>query len=445
MGSVKNLSYWLLAVMLLFSSFLVACSSDSGGGSKSELSWVVSTSPVRGEWYKEMVDGFEKENPNITVELIEIPGDDMEQRLSTMLAGGDAPDVWSPNWSRSGFGTYKERDVLLDLTPYMEQDSDFIDGIPDKTLDLYAVDGKYYGLPMLQMGTYIFYNKELFDKAGVDYPTIDWDDESWDWDAFVEKAKQLSQNTDNPNEAIYGAASNETTNRFSWLFGGDFFKKEAYETGVMGEPQAAANPNNKKSIQAKYDLIYKHKVSPSPSQSDALEQMSDPFLSGRVAMMINGGWGVMSYLPAEFEWGFAALPYASEDRQVATFVDPWTISKDSEYPDEAWEFIKYITDPEGGGYQQMVDLNNPPVYDQLKEEYYETIADHENIAMTSDEVREVIQGSLKYGRAPDNHKIAGFTSIRAVMDQTMDGVFNNSTDIDDALEEMDKQLKSLKQ
>lgn len=445
MSLIKKIAVFSV-LLLIVPGILAACNSDksSGGSSKKvELTWLVTTSPVRDEWYKQMVKDFENEHSNIRIELVTIPQDEMDQRLSTMLAGGNTPDVWSPNWSRSGFGTYQRRNTLLDLTDYVENDAEFLKGIPDELMELYKVQGKTYGIPMLSMGTYIFYNKDIFDEVGVDYPTTDWEDVSWDWDELVAKAKKLTKDIENPNEAIYGLYNPETPNRFSWFFGGDFFTKEAYETGEMGEPQALKNPKNKESIQANYDLIYKHKVSPNPSQVEAISQISDPFLSGRVAMAINGGWGVMSYLPAEFNWGFAALPFAGEDRQVPMYVDPWTIGKGSKHPDEAWEFIKFITDPEGGGYQQMVDLNNPPVYEKLNDEYYETIAGYENIIMTKEQIKEVIEGAMKYGRAADNHKISDFSNIRTIINQNIDAVYNNNKDIDKALEEIDQGLRNL--
>ncbi len=190
--------------ILLISLFLAACNSSSSGDGDVELTWLVTTSSVRDGWYTQMIEEFEAENEHITIELVTIPQDEMDQRLSTMLAGGNAPDVWSPNWSRSGFGTYQQRDALLDLTGYIEQDIDFLEGIPQELMELYSVDGRSYGIPMLNMGTYLFYNKDIFDEAGVDYPTTDWEDTNWEWNSLVEKAISLTENIDNPNEPFMG-------------------------------------------------------------------------------------------------------------------------------------------------------------------------------------------------------------------------------------------------
>ena len=136
-------------------------------------------------------------------------------------------------------------------------------------------------------------------------------------------------------------------NKKAWNFGGDFFRPEAYETGEMGEPAILDNPRNAEAIQLNVDLIHKYKVSPNPAALDAVSQLGDPFMTGRVAMIVNGGWGFWAYKPAEFNWGVAPIPYA-EGRQPTLYVDPWNISEKSKHPDEAWEFVKFLVDPEGG-------------------------------------------------------------------------------------------------
>ena len=139
--------------------------------------------------------------------------------------------------------------ALLDLTPYIENDAQQLKGIPENLMDIYKIDGKFYGVPMLSIGSFLFYNKDLFDEAGLEYPPTDWNDHSWDWDKAIEYAQKLTKDTGKSSEKVYGLYNGDSANKKSWNFGGDFFSPEAYETGEMGEPAILDNPRNAEAIQ----------------------------------------------------------------------------------------------------------------------------------------------------------------------------------------------------
>lgn len=441
----RRIIIFLLMIVFLF---LVACNGESSdkrnsnaGKENVEITWLIRSDPVVKPWAERMVEEFTEENPHIKVSLQDVPQDQIDQRLQTMIAGGNIPDVWSANWANSGFATYNGLGALLDLTEYIEKEPEAVEGIDEQLLDIYTIDGKIYGIPILAMGSFIFYNKELFDEAGVDYLPTDWDDLSWDYDKMVEIAKELTQDTGDINTQVFGLLNTNHGNRDAWLWGGDLFKPEAYETGEMGEPNVLDDPANKIAIQAHYDLIHEHKVSPTQSQLDAVSQIGSPFLTGRVAMVIDGGWGVRSYQPAEFEWGIAPIPYTVDDRRVPMFVDPWNIGADSDHPDEAWEFIKYITHPEKGGKSLVEMTNETPANSQLLDLWVEQIA--EQTGLDPDELRELHEGSLKYGREADNHLISNFSVIMNTINQNINAIYDGTKDIDEGLRDLDRQLRAI--
>src|SRR5699024_5777577 len=174
---------------------------------------LVRSDPVVKPWTEKMVKEFEEENPNIKVKLQDIPQDQIDQKLQTMIAGGNVPDVWSANWADSGFATYNGLGALLDLTEYIEKDPDSVKGIDEKLLDIYTIDGKTYGVPILAMGSYIFYNKDLFDEAGIDYLPTDWDDKSWNYDKMIEIAKKLTKDVGDINNQVFGLLNTNHGNR----------------------------------------------------------------------------------------------------------------------------------------------------------------------------------------------------------------------------------------
>jgi len=112
---------------------------------------------------------------------------------------------------------------------------DLSDFIPE-VLDIYTIDGKVYGLPMLITGSFIFYHRDLFDAAGLKYPPTDWDDISWTHDAFVEKCGQLTSNTDDPEIAVFGCNLGFWPNdTYAWLYGQDLYPDSTYQTGFASE------------------------------------------------------------------------------------------------------------------------------------------------------------------------------------------------------------------
>lgn len=208
----------------------------------------------------------------------------------------------------------------------------------------------------------------------------------------------------------------------------------------MGEPAVLANPANKEAIQFNADLINKHKVSPNQTTVDAVAAIGDPFLTGKVAMVINGGWGFWTYQSAKFKWGVAPIPY-HEGRKVPLFVDPWNISAKSKHPKESWEFIKYLVDPKNGGKKFMEKTLATPADTTLADQWYKQMSD--KTGMKVEEIKSLNEGAVKLGREADNHLIDKFAVIGNTINQTISGVWNGQKSVDDGLKEIDKNLRSL--
>jgi multiple sugar transport system substrate-binding protein len=451
--SMRKKTTALILALILSVSMLYGCSkgksasTDSGTGSTTtsggnvEITWLVRTDPNMIDWEKDMIKGFQDANKNITVKLTQIPQAEIDQRLTTMISSGKVPDVWSPNWANSGFASYMKMGALMDISSYIERDSANLSTINQQVMDIYKIDGKSYGIPMLAIGSFLFYNKDLFDQAGVSYPPTDWNDNSWNYDAMLEKAKKLTHDVGNADKQVFGVLNSMSPNLQSWGFGGDFFKPEAYTSAVMGEPAVLTNPANKDALQFNVDLIQKYKVAPNQATVDAVTAVGDPFLTGKVAMVVNGGWGFWSYQPAKFKWGVAPIPY-HDGRKVPLFVDPWTISAKSKHPEESWKFIKFLVDPSNGGKKFMEKTSATPADTTLADQWYKQIAD--KTGMKVEEVKQLNEGAVTNGREADNHLIDKFSVISNTINQTASSLWNGQKTVDDGLKEIDKNLRSLK-
>ena len=121
-----------------------------------------------------LVDQFEQDNPGVTVETQVTPSEEYLPKILTQIAADTPPDVLGVE--NTPFIQFVRKNVLLDLTPLLEADQVFkaTDFFP-KLIGRYTVDGKVWGIPYdVQPICCLFYNKDHFDAAGLDYPTNEW-------------------------------------------------------------------------------------------------------------------------------------------------------------------------------------------------------------------------------------------------------------------------------
>ena len=130
---------------------------------------------IQAEAHEKMIAAFEAEHPNIKVDLEVFSWDSYWDKLNTALAGNDAYDVFWLNVA--GLPKRAANGLLLNLQPYMDADPIDFSAFPDYLVEAYQFNGDTYGIPKDIDTIALFYNKDLFDAAGVDYPTADW---SWD-------------------------------------------------------------------------------------------------------------------------------------------------------------------------------------------------------------------------------------------------------------------------
>src|SRR5215213_1928942 len=178
---------------------LAACGQGGGapapaGGSapaslSGSLTWFMRAAAAELPWEQAAVSAFKEQAPGVTVNLETVSvARDFDPKLTALVAGGTPPDVWT-HWGESGFGDYQAKGLLSDLTALAARDK--VDGstfLPN-TYDAWKVGGKLYGLSFNQrFGTFVYYNKQLFDAAGVPLPATDWEDRSWTWERMTDAA-----------------------------------------------------------------------------------------------------------------------------------------------------------------------------------------------------------------------------------------------------------------
>ena len=325
-------------VPLFAAAALTSCSTGGGGDASGETTitvsnWNDSITPA-------MVSAFEEANPDIKLDVQSYPGDGYSEKVTTMITGGNAPDVMLL------FETDAIRlaaaNQIVSLDEYLQggdlSSDDFIPAVADLSTKM---DGTY-GLPWCYATQVLFYNKDLFDAAGVDYPTAD-----WTWDDYRTAANAVT--TGSGNDKIWGA------DKFS--FAGIWYSLagQAGDEVIDGDGNLVLGDGMQDAIEFTNELVNVDQVQPQPAASGT--DVTDLFAAGKAAMSLNGSWGVLTYRDAEFNWDIAPMP-AGERDYTSLHTGFFTIAESSDHKDEAWTFIDFMMSEEG---QDLISAgtNNP--------------------------------------------------------------------------------------
>ncbi|WP_078434715.1 ABC transporter substrate-binding protein [Metabacillus halosaccharovorans] len=339
--------------MMLFGS-LIGCSaftgSENGGDSATQsgknedgtTTIGISTwgSPDELKVFKELVSNFEEDNPDIKVKVTHIP-DDYAGKMNTMLAGGTAPDVVFA--SDGDFGRWVSADLFLNMQELIDNSDINTDDMWESALVRYKYNGKtlgegdLYALPKDIGPSVLYYNKELFDKAGIPYPSPE---KPMSWEEYIEIAKKLTidENGDGKPEQ-YGMGP-LWWEGFVWSNGGNVLSEDRKEF-VLNSPEAV------EAMQFVADMSNKHNVAP---DSRALEAMSadQMFESGKVAMVFNGRWMVPTYRKLNFDWNVAPFPAGKTGESSGWSGSVgYAINKKTKFVDESFRLVEYLAGEEG--------------------------------------------------------------------------------------------------
>lgn len=331
---MKNkFKFGLLSIMTI-ALLLTGCSSKGNGESTEEVTIKFS---YWDNFDQDILDKFESENPGIKVEHVMYPDGEYSQKINTMLIGKTAPDVIIA--FETDLPRFAEAGLIEDLAPYMENSEvgkqEFIQAV-DELNEL--VSGSY-GFPWSYAGEFMYYNKDLFDAKGVEYP-----DGSWTWDDYADAAQKL---TDSDN-GIWG------TDKIN--FRGIWYSM----IGSYGDQIVDADNNIvlgsglEKALEIENRMVNTDKSSPKP---EAGENVGDLFSSGKAAMTRTGSWMTALYTDVDFKWDIAPLPKGSQD-YTTLHTGFYTINANSAHKEASWKFIEFMMSEEG---QSMTTKfsNNP--------------------------------------------------------------------------------------
>jgi multiple sugar transport system substrate-binding protein len=310
--------------------------------------------------HETIADAFNAQSENIKVEFLTVPHEENQAKFSTMLAADMPPEICMPIGVA---GVAQNFEAWEDLTPYIEASQYDLSVFSGLTLQLHNYPDKgQLGLPIGIFPTVVFYNEDLFDAAGVDYPPHSYDEpyadgDDWTYAKMVEVAKQLTIDASG-NDANSPAFNWEETTQWGWN-GWDWMSPKEW-VGKFGGRTTGVSEDYKTALynsdgwincwEFEKDNIWTHHIRASGEQSGAFYDVAgDPMGSGLVGMWECHSWMAWAYgsWTEAFNWDVAAIPYVAGFPVVAPMhADTFTMVKASDHKKQAWEVMKWMFEPE---------------------------------------------------------------------------------------------------
>lgn len=251
--------------------------------------------------------------------------------LEAGASGGEMPDVF---WMHSNEAVrYMANDILLDLTDKIaESDKLEMDKFPEDIREMYQWNDKTYAVPKDVDTIAIWYNKDMFDEAGIEYP-----DGSWTWDEFYDIAEKLTKE----DGSQFGFAANPSNEQDTWM-------NIIYSMGgsVLTEDNKSGfdDPNTIKAMNF-VDKCIKNVMPPAATMSETGTDVL--FSSGKVAMISQGSWMVSGFKDNDFIVEHADVARLPKDAETGRSVSlynglGWAASANTSMPDEAFQLIEWF-------------------------------------------------------------------------------------------------------
>lgn len=293
--------------------------------------WEAAFRPVQ----EEFDDNFMEENPDIEINITYNTWGDHNNVVPAWAAAGTLPDIIYVHGSR--VAPWAAEGIIVDIQSLVDPDSEFnVEGIWEESLRLYRVDGNLHGIPYDHGPLILGYNKDMFDAAGMDYPTTEWTMED-----LLNAAVALTD----PDQLQWGWSGeldlgSGGSHTFLGPWGGGTMNDD--ETQMILDTDEA-----REALNFWYTLI--HELNAGPSATEAEGFGDNPWQNGRTAMAVVPSWETPSLAQfASFEWDVAPWPMGTDGTRIAgSFGSGYGITSDSENPDVAWRYLREYLSTDG--------------------------------------------------------------------------------------------------
>ncbi|MCP3739469.1 ABC transporter substrate-binding protein [Rossellomorea sp. BNER] len=332
----KTFSIMMSVVILVF-GVLAGCSSSTSNegsgdsGSGEEVNLKVAVFPADLPTFERAYEQFKKENPNINIEFDSFPQQQYYEKLRIQLSGGTGYDLFAGQ-----IDSLVDTGILEPLNKRIKESGIDVAGF-GTMYDSMKMNGDILGLPYRKSNWMMYYNKDLFDEKGVEYPSDD-----MTWGEFRGLAKKMTSGSG--GDKVYGAYIQQWPQ--TW-----------YMQGVQGGATIIDKDLSpfKDGLQFRLDLEKDGSIMKWSEQVTTGAHYNAAFQKGNVAMNIIGDWHVAQLRQAEtegdisFDWDVVPIPHPEGVAKNTTLALPVTLmmNKNSEHKEAAFKVLSYMTGKEG--------------------------------------------------------------------------------------------------
>jgi len=394
------------------------------------LQWAVGD--VRANnYYAPLIEAYKEIAPHITVELVELGVDNWNNAIMTHLIGGHVYDLIYIQ-DIIGYMMHVNADTLLPLNDKVIAggiDVGDLMGIPEQ----FMIDGSYYALPFICDFWVVFYNKDIFSVLNEHESEDEIDDEI----EYYYPSNEMTFET--WTEIIKEAASGSGDDKI-W---GNFFQDWRSSTTLFGilDGYHTINDGNYNFLKPYYEAVLEledGRYIPRKSEIAADDMnYNDVWLSGKTAQLNMGTWFISGAVNSGFSWGLASSPVPASANYGNTFghVTQLAIPRSANYPEEAMNFIAFVTGEKGA--QIIASTGKIPVI--ITDEVIDTLLEIPGFPQD-----EISKGALRpkklFLEQPPNNN-AG--EISAVLNEIHNEIMNRSISVDDGIDRMNERVGAL--
>ena len=399
----------------------------TAAGGETTLKWSVWDINLT-TYYQPLIDAFEASHPGVKIEMVDLGSSDYQTVLATELTGsGSDFDVVTIK-DVPGYTTLVNKGVLEPLDDYIAKDGVDLSAYKGIT-DQVSVDGKLYELPFRNDFWVIFYNKDIFDKAGVAYPTNDMSFEEYD------KLVRSVSNTE-PGQEVYGS------HYHTWRSAVQLF-------GILDGKNTI--------VDGKYDFLKPYYEMILAEQNDGICQdyatlktsslhYSGAFAQGNVATMNMGTWFISTLIDkvksGEYmdctNWGIAKYPHAEGVEPGSTLATITALSIPTSAPnkDLAWEFVKFVSGEEGA--EILAKTGTIPAI--MTDAVADLVSATEGFPADDETSKEALNTSNLYLEMPVHPKSS---EIETALNEAHDSIMTESCTIDEGITQMNDTISAI--
>jgi multiple sugar transport system substrate-binding protein len=422
---MKKFSFWLAACGLVFA--LLGCGGKKDGspeGGQTTVKWAIWDYDLT-VYYKPLIEAYEAKNPQVKIETVDLGSADYMTVLGTQLSGGADLDVLCIK-DIPGYANLVKQNRLEPLNGFIAAnniDTNLFNGVTGQI----AVNGEVYALPFRSDFWLIFYNKDLFDAAGVPYPSND-----MTLDEYDALARKLTRGSG--ANKVYGA------HYHTWRSAVQLFGILDGKNTIVDGTYDFLTPYYERVIKEQDDGIVQSYAALKTSGT----HYSGAFFNNHIAMLNMGTWFIATQIDKvktgeslSVNWGLAKYPHPGGVEAGTTLgtITSIAVNRNSKNKETALDFMKFVSGPEGASI--LAKLGTIPAI--MNQEVIDAITAIPGFP-EDDTSREALRVYKTYLEMPIHDKSA---DIEIILNEAHDSIMTGNSSIAQGIEEMNGRVKQI--